>query len=292
MIDMKPIMRPGFHVEIETPKRVHLNGLWFGEKGAERVIIWVHGLGSSLFGKTAIFDHLVTKDTAVLSFNNRGHDNVASATQGKKRILAGAAHEVFTDCIDDIEGAVRFAKGTGAKEIFLAGHSTGCQKSIYWAAKRGEGVTGIILLAPISDRSAEIHQHGTSKVERALRVARTLVKRGKKHELLPPGIWHGTFDAQRFLSLCSLESEEEIFPYWDKNRVPKTLRKVKLPILVLLAEKDEFNDRPAKKMMDWFATHVRNWKGIVIIKNVPHSFKGGEDWVARHIGIFMKEALE
>ena len=30
----------------------------------------------------------------------------------------GEAHEVFTDCVDDIQGAVNLAKQKGAKEIY------------------------------------------------------------------------------------------------------------------------------------------------------------------------------
>src|SRR3989338_10849106 len=127
--------------EIVTPKRVLLNGLWFGAKRPNRVIIWVHGLGSSVFSKLGIVEKLVDKNTAVISFNNRGHDKVSRiARVGEKRIgktiLGGGAHEVFTDCVDDIQGAINFVRRAGVKNIYLAGHSTGCQKSIYWAGKK------------------------------------------------------------------------------------------------------------------------------------------------------------
>src|SRR5258708_1138155 len=123
-------------IEIVTPKKVHLNGLWFGPKRPKRAVLWVHGLGSSTFSKLSIFDNLIDKSTAVLPFNNRGHDKVSSTSTGRsKRIRGGAAHEVFTECVDDIEGAINFAKKNGVKEIYLAGHSTGCQKSAYWAVK-------------------------------------------------------------------------------------------------------------------------------------------------------------
>ena len=76
-------MQPCHVVEIETPKKVRLNGLWFGPKRPKRAILWVHGLGSSAFSKIGIFDYLIDKDTAVLAFNNRGHDKVSSSSVGK-----------------------------------------------------------------------------------------------------------------------------------------------------------------------------------------------------------------
>src|SRR3989344_3822653 len=128
-------MRPCFHIEITPPKKVMLNGLWFGSYSAKaskgkpkkpkRVIVWVHGLGSSMFSKLGIVDELANSKTAVLMFNNRGHDKVASVrkTNGA-HVRAGAVHEVFTDCVDDIQGAINFTKARGIKNTWLAGHST------------------------------------------------------------------------------------------------------------------------------------------------------------------------
>ncbi len=294
-------MRSAQHVQITTPKKVCLDGLLLGPVKATRVVIWVHGLGSSLFSKLAIADELVNRDTAVLVFNNRGHDKVAKVSQGKKRILGGSAHEVFTDCVDDIDGAIHAAKSFGAKEIFLAGHSTGCQKSIYWAAKRGlpvgrqgKGVKGIILLAPISDYAAEVKLGGDTKIKAGLKVAKQMTMSGRKNELVPVGAqeWFLIADAQRFLSLYSGESAEEIFTYWAPQRVPTTLRAAKLPILALLAEKDEYRDRPSAQMADWFAEHLKIGDQVVIVPKVGHSFEGGEKAVARHMHKFMTEAAQ
>jgi alpha-beta hydrolase superfamily lysophospholipase len=295
-------MRPGFHIEITTPSKVVLQGMWMGPKKAKRVVVWIHGLGSSLFNKLAIADQFIDGNTAVLAFNNRGHDKVAKVSRGEKRLLAGAAHEVFTECADDIEGAVRFAHEAGASEVFLAGHSTGCQKSIYWAATKAKGkkgerrekgeVKGIILLAPISDYAAELKISGAAKIAKGLKIARAMIRAGKKHELLPSDSmdWSLVCDAQRFVSLYSGESAEEIFPYWAPERMPATLRSVKLPILSLIAERDEYRDRPAIRMADWFADHLKIGDRVIVVLKVAHSFAGGEKTVAKHMKEFMKEA--
>lgn len=275
-------MTPCYAVEIVTPKKFVLRGLWFGPKRPKRCIVWVHGLGSSMFSKLKIVDALVDVKTAVLVFNNRGHDKVASVFTTKgKRIKAGSAHEKFIDCLDDISGAIHFAKKSGAKSMYLAGHSTGSQKSAYWAAKRGRGVKGIVLLGPMSDSSTGSMFYTKKQLQRALVVARKYVRTGKKHILLPEG-----FDAQRFLSLYSGEGPEEIFPYWDEKKNPRTLKEIRLPTLVVLAEKDEFGTRPAKELARWFERHLKKGK-TVIIPRVPHSFHGGEKKVAREIRRFM-----
>ncbi len=282
-------MRAANIVEILTPKRYVLNGLWLGPKKSKRVFIWVHGLGSSMFSKLAIAEKLVDRDSAVLMFNNRGHDKVASIKRTDGTYLkAGAAHEVFTESVDDIQGAVNFAKRNGAKDVYLIGHSTGCQKSVYWAYKtKGKGVKGIILLAPVSDYEAERKLQGVAKIARATKVVRALITRGKKHELLPPGLWHEDLDAQRFLSLYTPDSIEEIFSYGQFTKVPRILRSVRIPLLAFWAENDEFGLSIGRKVSDWFNLHMENGDFLIVPK-VKHSFSGAEKEIAETVREWVK----
>lgn len=283
-------MTPCHVVEIVTPKKFLLRGLWFGPKRARRVFIFIHGLGGSVFSMQALLGKLVDKNTAVLSFNNRGFEVITrrrTLKKGRKNMLAGAAHEVFTECVDDIQGAVKCARKRGGKEMYLVGHSTGCQKAVYWAYKKGRGVRGIVLLAPVSDWAAETKRQGKKKVSRALATARSLVRRGKKHALLPENVWHETLDAQRFVSLYDPNSVEEIFSY-AQQKEPKILRSIQKPILIFWAGKDEFaKGESPKQILEWFLTHVR--KGVFSIQsNANHGFKGAERTVVETIQGWVK----
>lgn len=271
-------------VEIKTPKGFLLSGLWFGPLKPKRVMIAIHGLTGSAFGGSAIRDALlaVDADTAVITFNNRGFESVASVKQKKGRDTTyhsiGGTHEVFTDCVDDIHGAVRFARKAGVKEIYLAGHSTGCQKSIYWAAKTGgKGVKGIMLFAPISDYSSEKKSDKGGRMKKATALARRLVKAGKPHELLPRSVSPiMLLDAQRYLSLYTPESTEEVFSY-GHDKEPKTYKAVQLPVLAVFAANDEYADQPAAKIAKWFANNSRSKRFVsAIIPRVKHSFRKGE----------------
>lgn len=288
-------MMPAYVVQITTPKKYILNGLWFGPKKAKKVIIFIHGLTASAFSMRSLVDALVEDKTSVLTFNNRGFEQIGGIKRirGRKTewIRAGAAHERFEDCVDDIQGAINFARRTGTKEIFLAGHSTGCQKSVYWAAKKGKGVKGIILLAPVSDYAGARRRHGTQKLERTVAYARKLIRQGRPHELIPLSMWSEELnDAQRFLSLYTPDSVEEVFAYAQSKKVPRTLQKVRIPTLVLWAENDEFSDRPAKSIVAWFEKNLKNKHKIVIVPKVGHSFRGGEKRVAKEVAKFIKEA--
>lgn len=287
-------MTPCHVVQITTPKKYLLNGLWWGPKRPKRVIVWVHGLGGSAFSMRTMVQAFVGKDTAVLTFNNRGFEAITTlrnvSERKSQRFGGGAAHEVFAECVDDIEGAVTFAHGMGAKHIFLAGHSTGCQKSIYWAyKKKAAGVKGVILLAPISDWAAETMRQGTQKIARALGVAHRLVLNGKPHELLPAHLWHEVMDAQRFLSLYSPDSPEELFSYSQPEKQPKVLQSVRIPVAVFWAGKDEYADQPAQKIAAWFEATIHAPHRVVIVAGVGHGFKGQEERVVKEARAFMKE---
>lgn len=279
-------MRPAHVIEIITPKKFVLNGLWFGSQKPKRAIIHMHGLFSNAFSMGSVIEQIVDNDTAMITFNNRGHDTVSDVKQivGKKRKYhrAGAAHEVFTDCVDDIQGVINFVRKMGVKDIYLTGHSTGCQKAIYWASKTGgRAVKGIILYAPLSDYAGDRKKPNLQTVTK---VARQMVKKGKKHELLPVGLWWHYIDAQRFLSLYTPDSVEEIFSYAQKDRVPRTYQSVRMPMIVLFAGEDEYSERPAQKLVEWFTQQTRSSRfDAVIIPDVGHSFKGGEARVAKTV---------
>lgn len=287
-------MIPCHVAQIKTPKKYLLNGLWFGPAKPRAVIIWVHGLTSSAFSKLGIVEKLVTEDTAVLTFNNRGHDTVTRVGREDKKSpdgfryeVIGGAHEKFTDCVDDIQGAIDLAKKQGVRQIFLAGHSTGCQKSIYYQAQMGRKspVRGIILLAPISDYASNLFLETNKKRLRAdIERARMLVKRGKPHD----AIRGRREDAQRFLSLNTPDSAEEIFTY-AHTRTPRTLKKMHIPLLVFFAENDEYSDRPAHELAHWFAheTATASFR-VEIVSRATHSFKGAEKYIANTIADWKK----
>lgn len=284
-------MTPCHVVHIVTPKKYLLNGLWFGPTKPRRAIIFIHGLTGSAFSGRHIVNELADGKTAVITFNNRGHGVVNKLHVGKRTVVAGAAHEVFTESVDDILGVVNFVRKSRIKDIFLAGHSTGCQKAVYYAFRKHKKplVKGLILLAPVSDYAAGLKDDKNGKLAKATKLARELVRAGKKHELIPASLstpW-SIDDAQRFLSLYTPDSAETIFPYEQHGKNPRTLKSVKVPMLILWAQRDPYTDRPAKEIAAWFGRYVKPSDRVVVVPRVEHGFKGGEKIVAREVKKFI-----
>jgi pimeloyl-ACP methyl ester carboxylesterase len=276
-------------VQITTPKGYLLDGLLFGGDRAKTAIAFIHGLGSNAFAHHDYLAPLANHKAAVLYFSNRGHDGIAglkrlksSTKKGYVREQGGVAHEVFTDCVDDLEGAVDLLRNSGAARIYLVGHSTGCQKIAYYLRQRRKQkrVAGAVLLCPISDYASAKHEN-EAKRKRAEKIARKLIRQKKPHELLPTTAWPGPLDAQRFTSLYAPNSKEEIFTYAQPGKTPHTLRKLKLPLLVVFAGDDEYRDRDTAELADWFRRNLRSKRSeIKIVPGASHSFRGQEAIVA------------
>lgn len=280
-------------IKVVTPQRYELNGLWFGVDNPKRVVIFIHGLTSSAFSNLDFVVPNVDDKTAVITFNNRGHDKIARIKRIDKRKkkgyvseYVGEAHEVFTDCVDDLQGVIDFASENGVSEIYLAGHSTGCQKAVYYLSQRGKQslVKGSILMCPMSDYAGALKNDMDGELEKVQKIASKMVAEGRGSELLPLDVWSHQHDAQRFLSLYTPDSKEEIFSYVQPIKVPKTLRKVKIPTLVIFAEKDDYRDRPIKQIYKWFEKNVKSKdRKIVVIKDALHSFQGKEKEVSNEV---------
>ena len=258
-------------------------------------MIFIHGLGGAMFWPALVYN-LVDEKTSVLAFNNRGHDKISNIrradAKGKiHKTLAGSAHEVFTDCADDIQGAVNFCKKQGIKKIILAGHSTGCQKSVYYLAKdkNQKQIARVILLCPISDYADAI-KYNRQAIVKAENYARRMIKAGKKRQLLPPEIWPELHDAQRFLSLFTPDSREEIFCYATPARHPVALQKIKIPMLLVFAEKDEYLDRPLGEIIRWFKSNLEGKNFTVkTVSGANHGFIQCEQKVINIIRQWIKE---
>ena len=76
------------------------------------------------------------------------------------------------------------------------------------------------MLSPLSDYAGFVKRNNKENRGNLLKIANSLFSQSLPHQLLPQAIWPQLHDAQRFLSLYSGNSQEEVFPYWDKKKDP------------------------------------------------------------------------
>ncbi len=219
-------------------------------------------------------------------FNTRGHDTVTRLDRaGRSKKHAGAAFERFAECVHDIRAVVDLLRREGFRRIILVGHSTGANKAVYYLHKTGDRrVEGVGLLGSVSDVIGEQCARGRAYAP-LLRAAARQVAQGRGDALFVPGKIGALWSAQRYLSLFRSGSAEDVFPYGNPQGSWRALESVRVPILAMLGENDEYLDRPAADVLRALhdhATRAPRFRGIVI-RNASHSFRGHEQEMAEAI---------
>jgi len=272
---------------------LQLQGLLSMPKRAKGVCIFLHGLTSDALSETGTkhAEPLHKAGYGMFTINTRGAGIVSSFEKQSPRkpkeftyTTIGTAYENFTECVHDIQGAIDFLKTKQHKHIFLIGSSTGCQKIIYYLAQNNhhKHVSGAILLAPLSDYAVYLQKHGKELAAMTL-LAKTFIKNRKGDTFMPGEMTDFLLTAKRFYSLTSPKSAEEIFTY-ASTRKPKTLQQVKTPMLTVIGDSDEYLDRPALELVEWFETHISSKKSRVEwIEGANHGFDGKEKQLGKTI---------
>ena len=265
---------------------VDLDGIlfWPEEKKNSTKTAWIHVHGMNDFATSERFldkvrDVALKNKTAFFNFGNRGmgHINVFRKFEKKtvKYLHIGTSLERFEHCIYDIDGAINHLKSLGFENFMLSGHSTGCQKIMHYQSKKNNpAVKAVILLSPVDDVTFDIKELG-KKFKPAFSLAKKLVKSGRGNEILPFKYSHEYWSAHRFYSIYKLNSVEGDLLNYTKPL--KTLKKIKCPILSIIAAKEQFLAEPAEMMMEKINAMTVNKfsRGVVLYKG-DHCFDGAD----------------
>lgn len=261
-----------------TSDGIDLSGVVVEPKGKKRAaLIWLHGLTSSYDSGQELIRQLSVACTKLgigyFKFNTRGHHLVDYGNhRAKKQGYIGATHEKFSDTMKDIDAIVALTRRRGYSKIILAGHSTGASKVLYYAVrKKDPRMKALLLAGPASDVAGEL---------RTMRPA-TLLKRvamAKRQSIhhpddLVPAAW-GPWSNQRYVSLFTPGSIEEVFPYHRLGGRWTLLRKAKVPIMMVSGEQDQYLDQPARALMKLYTKKAVAAKSFtsVVIPGASHGF--------------------
>jgi pimeloyl-ACP methyl ester carboxylesterase len=266
---------------VKTRDGVWLDGVVAEPRRRRRTaLIWVHGLGSVFSSGQSLIRALSTQLNAAgigyFKFNNRGHDLVA----GRGKRLAGAAFERFGQSVEDIRAMVTSVRRRGYVRVVLAGHSTGANKVLHYAARTADRrVSGLILLGPVSDIAAEARRIGGRELRRRVAAAERIARRDS--QAVVPRAW-GFWSARRYISLYRPGESEDVFPYYRARARWTALRSVRLPVAAIVGSRDEYLDRPPQQVVEAFRRHAaqaRSFTGI-IVPGARHGFQNREPELA------------
>lgn len=271
-------------VTFQTSDGLILHGfLVRAKRRSNKALVHIHGLEGTFYG--SYFSMELAKKVSKAGFNFlsielRGSytENGIRKKKGKKLqwFTAGGGIERFEDCTYDISGAIRFLGKMGINRIYLEGHSTGCQKIVYYQyKKRDRRVKALVLLAPADDYNLQKKELGR-RFKGAVTEANRLYRKDGNARM-PKKYIKRSFSARRFLSFSDLRFVEgRIFNY-ELPRL-REFGSIKQPVLAIFGDKDEGAVKPVKEYMRILGENTGSRKfNYYIIKNANHGFAEKEE---------------
>lgn len=280
-------------VRIQTKDNLELQGLLFEpEQKCDKAVIHIHGWTGNFYENfflECIAEGLIDNNFAFLTFNNRGagfiQEFMKKSGSKVEYVKIGGGLEHFEDCLIDIEAAVLFLQKRGFNKIYLQGHSTGAQKSAYFALKVKVGIQGLILLEPADDPEIAKSLLG-NRYEEACKIARNYIKSGTPNKAMPSWVSFGfQTSAQRFLSIANPQSPEgRLFHFsGDLNK----LKSINLPIIIIFGSKSQYQENPEQtiKILRQQLPNITT----KLIEDGDHWFNNYEDNLQQTITNWLKQ---
>ena len=257
-------------------------------------VCFVHGMtgtaATSYFAE--VWAEILTKqDIGFLFMNNRGHTQACDIrTESGDTVMGGTMYEIFEDCLYDIDLLIKKAKELGYKRIILAGHSLGCNKSIYYYSKRHPELAGMILAS--APDMFQYHSDATPTEVRArlMQEAQDYMAKGEPYHLLSDFVdqWM-PFSARTYVNWYTPGSSLDNIPVVSGKGDWSQLASVDVPILTFSGgdEEDQYH------RMDEIGEHATSCPRFeyYIIPHTDHGYHHQEgyagavilDWIRRVI---------
>ncbi len=286
---MYPLNFNGKLVFFPTEDNLKTSGFLMPARGKD-VVLFVHGMGGNFYkdGFLKGAKELVKRDVAFFSFNTRGAEVVKDFRNinGEHHML-GTAFEIFEDSIKDIRAAISYLSQLGYENFHLLGHSTGCQKILFYQySTQDERVKSLIHVSPAEDYEIWKNELG-GDFERFVAIAKDMMDKGEGNRIIIP-LYERTgelWSARRFLSFADKSNmEARMFNY----EILEIFSKVQTPTLIFLGKDDQY----FLKDLEWYKEKLeKSYKGVKIrVEIMPgdHSFHGYEDILFQRIADFIE----
>ncbi|MEI7961630.1 MAG: alpha/beta fold hydrolase [archaeon] len=254
----------------------------------KKIIIHIHGMQGDFVRIPLHWElakQLKGSDFDFFPINTRGSGLKTRFYKKSKKMYLGTGFENFEESYYDIEGAIKETEKLGYKQIILSGHSTGCQKIIYYQSKRqNKKVKGLILLGAGDDYNLAKKQHG-KKFDSTVKLAKKLVAKKKGFEVKPE---FGEFCAKRYLSFADTKNpESKIVDYFGKLEL---FSKIKEPMLAIFGTQDNaVIDTPKESLKKLRGRTKSDFFITAQINGAKHSFMGKEKETCKVIQTFLKQ---
>lgn len=288
---MENMLSPKF-IDFETSDGLTLPGLLYEALESKKVVVYLHGNGSS----SVFYDEkyaqdlpnaLNNKGISLLKFNNRGAHVIKKLTVRKngveERVPYGMAYEKIKECVEDINGAVKFLQSIGYQEFYLAGSSTGANKICVYDHYQSENVFAKYILVCGGDDTGIYHDMlGDDKFFELLSKAKAKIEAGEGLEIAAETLSIGEyFSYQGFYDIANPDGDYNCFPYSEAfgkaklSQLPlfRYFAAINKPSIVIYGENDEYSWGDINKVIATLKGYQSSFE-YRVIPGADHRFTG------------------
>lgn len=286
-------------VEFKTEDGLFLPGLLYHPQGSKKILISLHGNGSSSvfydeFESRILASALAKKGISFLAFNNRGAHIIKKINVKKngevERKRFGMAYEKIKECILDIDGAVKYLEKQGFNKFFLIGFSTGANKiCIYNYFKPKNKFSNYILVGGGDDTGIYYDQLGDTKFYNLLNKSKEKIKKGQGEELItdPKLFPEDILSYIGFWDVANPDGDYNCFPFFEvinkiklsKKPLFRYFESITKLTLVVNGELDEYAWGDVPRILNILKKHRPKFT-YEIIKGADHGCSGKEEKLA------------
>ena len=304
-------------ISFNSSDKIILSGLLYTPSAAsKKAVIWLHGMGDgsvfySVERTNALGEALARAGIASLIFNNRGGGGYKKTLRvdddtlpEEDRFYQGGTHyELISDCIKDIDGAVRYLKQFGYSELYLVGHSTGANKiCVYHAIAKNSPFAKYVLAGPGDDSGLFYNEIGSEKFWAAINYASKKLKEDKPLAVMPKYSGMHPFSAQSAIDILSPDGDYNTFPFYEattkrlgKKPLFEEFGKIDVPTLIIFGQEDEYaytaggTDAAIRLFKKYANSKIAKHISYQTVLGADHSFHGFEKEFASRVSKWLSE---
>lgn len=275
-------------VKFKNKTGLYLDGIYYNNSKSTAVIIHIHGSFGNFYSNSFIntmgkkyTDHNIN----FLSINLTQHDGLAEGIRSINNQnyweYIGYSISDYNECVNDIYGAIQFAKSRGNQRIILQGHSLGCNRILLFLSKAIESYD-IILLSPTNSKDLQqkwiAPESLDHQIERLINASDQNFINYKEHGVnTTSGYIDNSKDDAPYIPICnkallSLITNDslDIIQFVTQTMFSKS------NIFFYFGGDDEYQTDPLSEYVSAFEASFANTE-YLFIKGGTHNFSGYED---------------